>query len=532
MGDQIKQAFHKLKDFWNALSPKLKKLCIAGLVLILVLAIGLTVFLNLRKDRYTALFLNMEEQEAAEVYDIVKEMGVDVQMDNAGNVLVPTDQYDKLITELAMKHYPKSTLTYDIFNGSGGLTTTDFEKRELLKMQLQERMQGTLKNFSGVTNAIVTLNIAQDSTRVWENTTAKSSASVTLTLEPNMKLSPQQVSGVKWLVASSIPNMDVSDVKVIDAATSLPMKSEEDAAPDSLTATLERLDLERRIEERLVEKALNVLTVAFKPDEVRVSATVAIDYSKMLTESKMYQPSETSTNNSGVLQHFDSSDSVRTDTPAQGIPGEEDNTDLPTYVNQTTDGEQYRDSTTSQDYAVSYILQQIEKDRAELKTATIAVTLSAEVDDYTRQSLISSVSKATNIGEENISVESLLVEAVEEPIVTPPAGLTPVQMAIIGGGLLLFLLLLILILVIIGRARRKKKEEEILQTVQQEVIELGDEDTEFNLQKELEERKRQLLEGSAKTADDAIAEEVREFARSNPEITASLLRAWMKEEID
>ena len=50
---------------------------------------------------------------------------------------------------------------------------------------------------------------------------------------------------------------------------------------------------------------------------------------------------------------------------------------------------------------------------------------------------------------------------------------------------------------------------------------------------ELEMRKRQIQDAALRSKNEnAIAEEVREFAKANPQITANLLRNWIKEEDD
>ena len=50
------------------------------------------------------------------------------------------------------------------------------------------------------------------------------------------------------------------------------------------------------------------------------------------------------------------------------------------------------------------------------------------------------------------------------------------------------------------------------------------------IQQEIEERKKQLKNAAmGEESENAITNEVREFARNNPEITANLLRNWMKE---
>ena len=43
------------------------------------------------------------------------------------------------------------------------------------------------------------------------------------------------------------------------------------------------------MEKRLQDKIMNVLTLAYPPGQIRVSATVVIDYDKMITEDLQYE---------------------------------------------------------------------------------------------------------------------------------------------------------------------------------------------------------------------------------------------------
>lgn len=541
MGDQIKQTFQKLKAFWTALSPKIKKLCIFGFIGLLVLAVALTVFLNVKAGKYTVLFPNLESGKVQETMQTVQEMGYQVRLNGEGRLEVRSDEYDDIVARVATEYFPKSTLGYERYDLASGLTATDADKRQYQVQDAQDRLQAIIRRLGGVENVAVMLNLPETNVKIWEKTQPKGSASVTLTLQEDVKFTPQQVSSVKWLVAISVPGIQPEDVVVIDARTSLTLKGVDDQDPDSMDSMMQRMEFETRLEEKLEEKARQVLSVIFRPEDIRVAATVRLDYDKIKTEEMNYKAAETSTNNSGVLQHADQSAASGTSAPAQGVPGEDPNTDaLPQYVNNQTDGGGYSESDSSFDYLVPYEMKQIEKDPAKYTDATISVTLNATPDmlpEETRESIVQSVAMATHIPTENISVANY---SMEEAIPTPPEKSAfeqfienPMNLIMVGAGFLVFLLLLIIILVLVGRARKKKQQEEVLEAATADVIELQEEDdTEFNLQQELEERKRQLRESSAKTADEAIADEVREFAKSNPEITANLLRAWMKEEID
>ncbi len=520
------------------MSPKIKRLCIFGLIGLLALAIALTVFLNVRAGKFTVLFPQAESTKVQETMQMVRDMGYEVRLNGDGQMEVHSQDYDSIVAAIALENYPKSTLGYEQYEKASGLTATDADKRQYELQQLQDRLQDIIRRYGGVENVAVMLNLPESNVKVWEKSQSKGSASVTLTLDPDVKYSAQQVSAIKWLVATSVKGIEPDDVLVTDARTSLALKGVEEDDPNNLDTMLQRMDLERKYEERYEEKARNVISLVFPPEDIRVSCTVRFDYDKVKREAKTYSPSPNSTNNSGVLQHADMSAASGTSTIAQGVPGEDPNTDVvPQYVNNTTDGGGYSENKSSADYAVSYVLEQIEENPTKFSSATLSVTLRAtpdELPDDVRESMVQSVAMATGIDPASVSVSNYALE--EQPAEQPTqAGLfdDPRTVMFLGIGLLVFLLLLIIILVLVGKARKRKQQDEVLTAATADVIQLQEEDdAEASVQKELEDRKRQLQESAAKSADEEIADEVRDFAKNNPEITANLLRAWMKEEID
>ena len=91
-------------------------------------------------------------------------------------------------------------------------------------------------------------------------------------------------------------------------------------------------------------------------------------------------------------------------------------------------------------------------------------------------------------------------------------------------GICLVIGVILLILLLLMRKRHKAKtvaqEEESAQLIN-------------SLQAEIEERKKQIAEAAqAETnpSDGAIVDEIRGFAKDNPEITANLIRSWLKED--
>lgn len=539
MGEQIKAAWKKLKEYWSSLPPKRRHTILTAFIAIVVLALGLVVFLNFSGASMVLLYEGLDSGESVEIYNALQEIGIAARLNGSSQVEVRRQDKDRAIGQLAMQNYPKSALPYKYPSGESGLTTTDRERRQYELQGLQDRMQDTIRQYEGVKNVVVTIDMPQDTNYPWSGSTQTASGSVSLVLQPGYTPTPDQVSGIKYLVSKSVgQGMTPADVVVIDSATWVNLKSRDDANAGGTGDESERLLLQEQVEQKLGDKVRNVLSIAFAPENIRVSATVAMDYKKVMTESKEYTPSEDSPNNTGVLNHQDKQYTMDANQLAQGVAGEEDNTDgAPVYVDQDGDGvPETVDYAMNQDFAVSYVKQQIQKDNAELVSASIAIMVKGALAASERTALIELASKATGVAEEDISLQSVDSGIVDEPQGTQVPDLTtmlPYFAAIAG-----LIVLLLIIMIVAGRRGKKNKKNKkstkaaAQQQAEREEVPVRD-TTEDDLlwQQELDEHKRQLQEAAkVNQKEDAIVTEVREFAQENPEITAGLLRAWLKEE--
>jgi len=540
MVNQIKNLLNQFKEFWDRQEKKRKILIgsvLGGVVLLSVIAVLL---LNSGRGQYVTLYTGLETSESTYIYEMLQDMSVPVQIDSSGQILVREEDKDMLLLELSALGYPKSAPSYDIFTSNAGLTTTEFEKKQYLIFQLQDRIEKTIMHIEGVKSAIVTLVIPEESSYVWEDESKqKSTASILITLKPGAKLSSSRISAIKNLVASSVPRMSPGDVTIVDAVTSLEMRVDDESGEDGYSSR--RLDFETLMEQKIVEKAKNVLSLSYSEDQMRVSATVVIDYSKMITEEMEYVPGE---DGKGIPSHLEESYKMDPNNLASGIPGEENNTDIPIYVDSDNDGiPETVYHVKDIDYFVSYVKQQIEKDNTQLVDASLAVSLmDGALTERKRQSIISLVSDATNVPESNITVVDLLTPEPDEPSPAPtpegpkeesPIITFPIRQylpyLIIGAGILVLLIIGLILFLVIRRKKKKKDKTAKHKAMTEE--ELLEQELQQRALDEAEAQRRKLRDAALASVsrDNQAVDEVKDFANENPEITASLIRAWLKE---
>lgn len=518
----LKDSVSKIKNYLAGLPREKKKR--AGLIFgaIILAALGVVLVLNFNRLGYRPLYSNLDSSEANGIYQLLREQGVEAKIDAGGQVLVPRGQYNELLLSLAAQGYPKSGLSYDVFSSHSGMTTTESERKQWLLFQLQDRIQDTLKQMKGVRGAVVTINVPDTSDYVWEqaNESAGSSASVLLTLDT--ALSAEQVSSVKALVAAGVPNLAPEDVKVVDAGTKRELfAAGAGNAEDAAFTSGQNLALEQQVQKQIEDNIVRVLAPRYGSTGVVAVAKVTLDYDKMMTERKELLEKESG---GGYPTDVHENYTLDGQVAAGGIVGEENNTDIPDYVYRDPDKENgATDYARDVQFDYGYILTQVEKGNAQLKRATVSVLVDeASLTQSRRQELVELISNSVDIEPAYISVSSIDPNAVEVP--EPPAvsfELPAWAYGVAAAGVGAFLLVILLFVLLHRRAKKKERlrEEEL-------------ENSRLNLENEIEAYKQQLS-NAAKAGmdpkDDAIMNEVRGFAHQNPEITANLLRSWIKE---
>lgn len=538
MKEKIKPVLDKLKAFWGGMSKKLRILLIAGLSVIVIGAVVLTVVLNASSKKWIVLFPDMSTEEASEVYLELDNMGVEKKVNSKGEIEVKREDWDDLVYKLAEKGYPQSTPSYGTFFDNLSMTMSEFEKKQTLRFELQDRIQTTLKRIDGVKGAIVTISIPETTNYVWKENDEKATASVMLTLDKADSFTPEQVSAVKNIVAYSAQQILPDDVSVVNAATGKELLGMEEQ-PEDVFSDENRINYRNMIKNQYEENARRILAPIYGEDEVIAVASVEIDYDKINEEVKEYLTDE---NGEGVK----SDQYIRYETDGivdpGGIVGEEDNTDIPNYGNLEDDlnSEDTPEYERKTEWAIGYILRQTEKAQGGITGASISVVVTTESGKLTadeQENIIQLVRNATNIDVENISASARLADTIAAPDVpgivdpdSPLAGLLNnpwFKWLLLAAALLLIIIIVLIIVTVNKRAKKRIAAAEAASLEQIENMKKAKEAEEAeaaNLRMSLEQQAKEHSDSS-----NATANEVKEFAKKNPEIAAALIRSMMKE---
>ena len=183
MNEKVKSVVTTVKTKWTDSSKMAKVLIVSIPVVVIAIIIILCIILNANKGT-SVLFSGLSSTEAGEIASAIQELGVsEVTVNANGDVIVPAEQENNLRMQMWVQGYPKSTTNYDIWNNGVDLWSTDVDKREIKRQQLESRLGATIASFDGVQAANVNLTLPETSNYVISTEKVSSQCAVFLQLK-------------------------------------------------------------------------------------------------------------------------------------------------------------------------------------------------------------------------------------------------------------------------------------------------------------------------------------------------------------
>ena len=282
-----KNAASNLKDLGPLQDiPVVRQIGLFALVAAAI-ALGLWLFFWTQKPNYVPVFAGLDAKATAEASDLLRSAQVPFEIDSGSGALsVPSDQIGQARLALAAAGLPAGDGNgFESMQGDQGFGTSQFVESARYQHALETELARTIANLRPVREARVHLALPKPSAFTRQKEAA--SASVVLHLRSGSVLEPGQVNAIEHLIASSVPQMPVENVTVVDQFGR--MLSNDN--PDSESAqTAQRFEQQRRAEAVYVQRIQELLEPLAGPG--RVSAQVSIDMSFAETEqaSETYGP--------------------------------------------------------------------------------------------------------------------------------------------------------------------------------------------------------------------------------------------------
>lgn len=531
----MKEKIAQLKEMTDKLNARTKKIIIAGVVVLIVGAVAIALILNNRP--YETLFTGLSQEEAQQITQKLQEDGIDFKYNGDSEILVKKDVLDQTKAALVQEGYPKNGFTYDTFKNNAGMMTTDSDKNTYKLYELQDRIGATIRSFDGVKDAKVTIALGEESKYVLSDDEGESSsASVVVTMEGGGSPTDEQVSGIQRLVAKSVPNMELSEVVVLDGNGN-DVSVETDGGTKTGGNSSDAEEIAQVVENQIANNVMKVLGPIYGQENVRVSARAQINMENLVRESISYSTPEKidEEDKTGIVSNENRYvERAGGGDTAGGVAGTETNADTAEYNTDSDDDDDgaYSES-ISREYLVDQIKEQGQVSPGALDDLTVSVAINGEgYGSLQERQLLALVGNAAGIAAADQRDKIAIVSAPfndgtndnDEEELSGFARLVagiPLWVFIVGAVLLAVLLGVVILLMI--RRRKKAEEQERLEMEEAENAALaaeGAEDIpEFDINEELQEIKNDR--------GMELKRNIREFAEQNPEISAQLIRDWL-----
>lgn len=277
------------------------------------IAIGFAVVLWSQKPDYRVLFSNLNFADANEVIEQLKLFNVPYKFDADGRaILVPEEHVHQARLKLASEGFTADkTIGFELLDQEQGLGTSQFMENARFRRGLEGELARTISSMLAVRSARVHLALPKESVFVRDQ--RKPRASVFIEMFSGRTLARDQVVAIANLVASSIPELAVEDVTVVDQKGRLLNTRDQD---QDVVLAAKQLEYTRNIEQTLVNRINSILQPVLGLGNFRAEVSTEIDFTEVEQADEIYNPDLPALRSEKTLEERRASGEL-----AQGVPG-------------------------------------------------------------------------------------------------------------------------------------------------------------------------------------------------------------------
>ena len=260
------------------------------------------------------LFTGVAPEDAAGIMQKLKESGVDYRLsDGGGSVLVPSARVAELRISMAAAGLPKTgRIGFELFDKTN-LGATEFTEHVNYRRALEGELERSVMSLEGVEQARVHLTFPKDSVYLDAQQPAK--ASVLVKLHPGSRLAPQNVLAIDHLVASAVEGLSPDAVSVLDMNGNLLGRPRAPGSLDGPEPSEAVLDYRHHMEADILAKINSTLEPLLGANKFRAGVSVECDFTGGEQSEEIFDPARTVMTTS---QRTEDSSGAAT---ASGVPG-------------------------------------------------------------------------------------------------------------------------------------------------------------------------------------------------------------------
>lgn len=291
--------------------PMLRQLGVM-VALAVSVALGVAVVLWSQTPNYSLLYSSLGDREMSAVVEGLEQLGVDYKLDAGSHaVMVPSSRVDELRLKLAGLGLPRGGgQGFELLEQDTGFGTSHAIERVRIQRALEGEIARSIMTIQSVRAARVLLALPKQS--VFLRNSKKPSASVVVNLHAGRTLTPREVDAIVHLVASGVPQLDASQVTVVDQKGTLLNSKQED---DPLSMTGKQFEYKQGLENHLMHRVENILLPMVGQEGMRAQVSADVDFTLSEQTQESFNPDLPAIRSEQVSEEQSSL------AGAQGIPG-------------------------------------------------------------------------------------------------------------------------------------------------------------------------------------------------------------------
>ena len=252
-----------------------------------LLALGIGVVIWSQETQYRPLISNLEDFNAKEILSILDQTGIDYRINpTTGIVTVPeSDIHEARLALAPVLAEVDDTVGLELLDQEQGLGTSQFIESARYRRGLEGELARTISSLQSVRNARVHLALPKQSVFVRDDREPR--ASVFLEIYGGKGLKQAQAEAIINLVASSIPELPVENVTLVDQKGNL--LSKDDKTTEDLLAA-KQYEFTRKLEDNLNQRVQRILEPVLGDENFQAEVSADLDFTAVEQTQELYNP--------------------------------------------------------------------------------------------------------------------------------------------------------------------------------------------------------------------------------------------------
>lgn len=266
-----------MPDYFGRMNGNARAVALSIAAVLLVAAVMLA--RSATAPTYVPLFRGLELTESGRMTDLLSKAGIEYRLGGGGaDISVAEEDAARARVTLAQGGLPGNERPgLELFD-KPAWGMTDFTQHVTYRRALEGELARTIGTLRGVERAQVHLALPESSPLRKLDRPAE--AAVVIALAANTTLSSEQVRGIAQLVSSSVEQLTIDHVAVLDDS-GRPLNGVPGGADDVTGLSSSQLELQHGVETGLQGKVQGLLAAALGPDAVRVQVSARLNFDQV-----------------------------------------------------------------------------------------------------------------------------------------------------------------------------------------------------------------------------------------------------------